>query len=628
MIEPALTLWDSTSDPAGQAGTVYRWRGYAENGSVRSLLRYVELHGERLRRRYLEWVHDLGEHRIRGRRLIDRLAFADGSSYWWMTLFVEQSPWKTPSIIDAIRLFALEDIVAESRPRALRLVSANRRLDEVLRGFCQRLQIAYEWRRIPAPARQWNLVSLYRALPFTVQALISFTRHLRGRWPLRRAPTKGWSAGDRSFFFCSYFTHLDRADSEEGKFHSRQWEDLPALLQREAYTTNWLQHYLPSSSVPNVGIALDRIQRFSRDREEQGFHTFVESYLSWRVALCAFMRWTRLVVRSWRLGAVRQAFRPKGSDLSLWPLMRADWRSSLRGPVAISNLLWIELFEEALRELPPQSKGLYLYENQAWERALIERWRRHQHGPLIAVAHSTVRFWDLRYYADPRTVRSVDSNAKPQPDIMVLNGPAAVRAFLEADYPKESIVECESLRYSYLHGLTAAGDGHKATGGPLRLLILGDYLSTDTTKMLRMLEAASQHMMVRVAYTLKPHPHFAVSAEDYPALQLNVVTDRLETILKSYDVAYAGNATSAAVDAYLSGLPVIVMVDEAELNFSPLRGHDGVRFVGTPEELAAALDSSREEAAVVPDPTEFFCLDPELPRWRGVLEIADRSRGN
>src|SRR3990172_153193 len=122
----------------------------------------------------------------------------------------------------------------------------------------------------------------------------------------------------------------------------------------------------------------------------------------------------------------------------------------MQGPVAISNLLWIELFDVALRDLPHQKKGLYLCENQAWERAFIHAWRKYGHGQLIAVAHSTVRFWDLRYFIDPRTPRSQDPYPMPQADLMALNGKAARDAYLSVDRPKETIVECEALRYGYV----------------------------------------------------------------------------------------------------------------------------------------------------------------------------------
>jgi len=114
--DSCIVLWDRSSDPSCHSESVYRWNGYVENDSVHSLLRYIETHGERLRSKYLAWIHDLGESQIDGKRIIDHLTFEDGLSYWWMALFVEQNPWKSLSIINAIRLMALEEIVVRNGP--------------------------------------------------------------------------------------------------------------------------------------------------------------------------------------------------------------------------------------------------------------------------------------------------------------------------------------------------------------------------------------------------------------------------------------------------------------------------------------------------------------------------------
>ena len=95
--------------------------------------------------------------------------------------------------------------------------------------------------------------------------------------------------------------------------------------------------------------------------------------------------------------------------------------------------------------------------------------------------------------------------------------------------------------------------------------------------------------------------------------------DPLGEILHHFDIAYCSNTTSAAVDAFVFGLPVVVMLDERELNFSPLRGHSGVRFVSTPGELAEALQTEGLITATNFDRYEFFYLDPELPRWKRLL---------
>ena len=242
----SVTLWDSSADPPKQAGLIYRWNGYSETDSVHSLFRYVENHSERLRRKYLTWINQLGESRIDGKRLIDHLAFEDGLSYWWMTLFVEQSHWKSPCISDAIRLLALEEIVVQHKPGKLRLVSVNRGLHQVLSAFCQNLGIAYVWEPLPAkPQRQLSARGIYRALPQRVQALISLARHLHGRWPLRQAEKSGWFRGSQALFFCSYFDNVDPKAAEQGRFHSYYWTGLQALSNRIGCRSNWLQLFVP-----------------------------------------------------------------------------------------------------------------------------------------------------------------------------------------------------------------------------------------------------------------------------------------------------------------------------------------------------------------------------------------------
>ena len=618
-----LTLWDCSADPSSQEGTVYHWQGYSEESSIHSLLRYVETHSERLRCKYLAWIHDLGEHRIDDKRLIDHLAFECGLSYWWLTLFAEKSPWKSPSIIDAIRLLALEEIVLQKRPCKFRLVSANRCLHEVLSDLCQRLGIAYEWERLPAQSRRrLSFRGIYRVLPPSVSALIRLVHYFLTRWPFRQAEKSGWFGGGKSLFICSFFYNVDSALAGEGNFRSRLWGGLPGIMAQGGFSGNWLHLYVHCDTVSSPRVAMDWVKRFNQQRQEQGFHTFLDAYLSWPIVLRIFKHWIRLSIASWRLKGMKHAFRQEGSQLSLWPFMRNDWQISMRGSVAISNLLWLELFDRALRDLPHQAKGIYLSENQAWERALIHAWRKHGHGQLIAVQHSTVRFWDLRYFSDPRTVRSSAPYPMPQPDLTALNGKAAVDAYLAADYPKEAIVECEALRYGYLNDFRPRHLLRTVNEDSIRVLVLGDHMASGTIKMLQLLEKAARRMSTVATYTIKPHPNYLVKAADYPALHLRVVMDPLGDILHNYDIAYSSNTTSAAVDAYLASLPVVVMLDEAELNLSPLRGQTDVNFVGTPQELADALQAMSRSLGAQPDRKEFFFLDPDLPRWTRILSSA------
>lgn len=618
-----LTLWDSAADPSGHSGLIYRWTGYSEGASIHSLMRYVEINADRLRGKYLAWIHDLGESRFDNKRLVDHLVIKKGFSYWWMTLLVEKSPWKSPSIIDALRLLALEEIIVEKMPEKLRIVSANENLHYALQRLCRTLDIDYEWNRLRnAASGQTDIRSIFRRLPQPVQAIVSLTRYVRHRWSFRHTAKSEWFGNDRSVFLCSYFIHLNQESCAKGHFYSHHWETLPKLLHDAGYRTNWIQYYSPSDAAPSPQIAISYVRRFNQQPEVQGRHSFLDAYLSWRVVLRVLKHWLRLLFLSSRLRHVQRSFQPFGSNVSLWPLMRQEWTSSMRGAVAISNLLWLELFDEALRDLPHQNRGLYLYENQAFERALIHAWRKWGHGQLVAVAHSTVRFWDLRYFTDPRTLRLACPHAMPKADLVALNGKAALDAYLDMNYPQNAIVQCEALRYGYLNHLPKHKSRHDIREGQLKVIILGEYTASGTRSMLKLLVEAVPKLSLNVDYFLKPHPNFMVQTTDYPALNLTVVQKPLAEILPSFDVAYSSNMTSAAVDAYLVGLPVIVMLDGSELNYSPLRGRSGTCFVSTPDALAEALQRANRSARADRDHSEFFFLNPELPRWKRLLEMS------
>ena len=617
-LETQLAVWDTSGEPTIDAGTVYRWSGRDDDGPTHSVLSYVEQHGERLRRKYLAWVHDVGEAKIAGKRLIDHLALGDGLSYWWLTSIVEKSPYKSPPT-DAIRLRALEEIIVEQGPARVRLVSADRRLSDSLGGLCQRLGIDYHWERTQGEPSGWDHESGDRRSPPLLQALRSLGRRLRAGLPFRRAERSGWFAGDRAVFFCGYFFNVVPEEAAEGRYHSGYWGGLHGLMRSERRPGNWLHH----NPRPAAATALGWVRRFNQHRDNHGYHVFLDTYLSWRVVLRVIGRWLRLSLLYWRLGDLDDAFRPQGSALSLWPLLKQDWRRSLQGGVAIANLLTIELFDEALRELPHQKLGLYLCENNEWERAFIHAWRKHGHGRLIAVPHTTVSFWDLRHFIDQRVRCESGVHPMPLPDLTALNGPAAVDGYLSAGVPRDAIVECEALRFAHLRGMRRTHSAPARSGGPIRVLIIGDIMASFTAAMLRLLEEAKPRIPADTMFDMKPHPASPIRPEGFPSLDLTLVSEPLTAIFTDYDVAYASATTSGAVEAWLAGLPVAVMLDEAQLNFSPLRGRDGVRFVSTPEELAEALAAPDREAAGHADADGFFHLDPDLPRWQRILASSE-----
>ena len=286
--------------------------------------------------------------------------------------------------------------------------------------------------------------------------------------------------------------------------------------------------------------------------------------------------------------------------------------------VCIRNLIWLELFNEAFSKIPRQNRGLYLFEGLPWERAFIHAWKKHGHGKLIAVIHTTIRFWYLPYFADRRIINDKNFFSIPKPVLMAVNGIAAMENYLNLGYPKETIIECEALRYGYLEKFRIAPKKDKKSK-EIKVLILADIFPLYTIQMLKLLEQAQSFIKSSISYTIKPHPITPVFPGHFPSLNLSLASGALEEIIGDFDFAYSTNLTSATVDAYFAGLQVVAMLNPEKLNFSPLRGYPNLNFVNTPAELADAFNQVSFKEKNISDPNEFFFLDPELPRWRKLL---------
>lgn len=599
------------------AGVAVLWNGYSDERAVLSLPRHVEKHAERLRSRYLAFVHDLGERKV-GKRLVDHFRIETGFSLWWMNRVPEKSPFKSKRIYDCLRLLALEEILTEVKPSTLTVRIADAAVATAVGQLCDALGITYESVQLPKPEFPWSARRLYDALPHVAQGLLSF-RHALKRWRFRRLRPVVWAGGDRAVFFCSYFFNIDQAAADRGVFYSRQWEALPGWVAAQGGRVNFLHHYLPDAGMRDVPTSLRWLARFNRDATSQGTHAFLESFLSLRVLLRVARRWLSLWLVAAKLRGVERHFTPNGSAASLWPLLRDDWANSLFGTAAVSNCFWVELFDAALADLPHQPRGLYLYEGQGWETAFLHAWRRHGHGEIVAVPHSSMPFWYMNIYDDPRCTAVGTTCDKPLPDRFAVNGRMARNGLTNAGMPQERLIDVEALRFQYLLDVPRRDEKARRPEGRTRLLVLGDVLQDQTLKMLRCVEAMV-HGGHDVAVTVKLHPACPIDPQEVRDLDCEFTDRPLLEIVSGFDFALSANSTSAGLDALLAGVPVAVFLDGQHVNHSPLRGVRGVRFVSSARELAHAIAGACGHF-VAPRADEFFWLDEGLSRWRHALSV-------
>jgi surface carbohydrate biosynthesis protein (TIGR04326 family) len=618
----SLLIWDAEGPPAPGDRTTVLWRSYDTGGrdDVISMPQRVEENAVSLKARYLAWIYELGVTKIKGKRIVDQLELRPGLSYWWMTLFAEKCNFsKSPRIDDAIRLMAFEEWALNRPIGGVVVATANQQLAECIRLWCAGLGAPFEWQRVVTPPVSSSWVRrVYQALPHNLQGLIWSLRYLLDRQPLRGVGLKEWQQADGRTTFFSYSDNWVPDAAKQGHYESLYWAHLPDVLQQAACKTNWLHLYVKDALSPTSKQAADTLRAFNTTGRGLQHHVTLDTFLNYRVVCRTVRDWCRLLRVG--IGLKNQLIARQGNSIDLWPLFEDDWRQSMSGTVAMGNLLTFNLFESALACLPQQQLGVYLQENQGWESGLIQAWQAAGHGRLIGTPHSTVRFWDLRYFFDPRSYRRGGTHDLPMPTQVTVNGPAMRKAFSDGGYPVDDMVEVEALRYHHLgEAKVEKGLAQPPRKGALRVLVLGDYLRRNTQRQMNLLMKAAPSLPTATVIVVKPHPNCPIQPTEYPSLSMTVTTEPIAKLLANCDVAYSSAVTSAAVDAYCAGVPLVSDLDPHTLNLSPLRGCAGAMFASTPEELATALMSAVAIPRKQSDRDDFFTIDAHLPRWRKLF---------
>ena len=119
---------------------------------------------------------------------------------------------------------------------------------------------------------------------------------------------------------------------------------------------------------------------------------------------------------------------------------------------------------------------------------------------------------------------------------------------------------------------------------------------------------------------IKPHPGNPISLSDYPKLKAEITNQSLVAILPKVNVAITSVFTSASVDAFCYGIPVLEYLDESFFNFSSLRGEASTRYISVADDLVQSLKDLRNWRVVSIKSQNYFWLNEDLNLWHDLLK--------
>ncbi len=583
-----------------------------------SINSYIEQNADRLKNKYLNFVHDISSHKYLNKNIFEYFEIKKGYSYFWMTDLIEKSNIsKSPDIHDVIKFFALEEILlCVTGSYTISVYSHNYNLIKAYKRNCKIKNIHIVASYVKKRPLEFSIKLCFDLLPNSFKAVFFLIHFIKKNINIFNFQLNEWKNSNGEFTFIDYLS-FDNLKSDKNLLKkNKYWGNLPYKLVTNGIKINWLHLFVKQENLTFPRELKSLINKYQHNSKENNLNTSLSVFFSFDILFLTLIDWLRLIIIHFRFTKlIRKKINEK---YPLWGFYEKDWNQNFFGVVAIQNLLHLNLFIKAFKLLPKQKYGIYLQENQAWENALIYAWRVNNHGFLIGYAHATIRYWDLRYFFDNKTHNFITDMPKPIPDLFALNGLNAIEIFQKNGIPQDKIVSVEALRYLYLNNNPDYLENNRNNN----LLVLGDYDINTTRRQLNLLNQIIFLIDSSITITFKPHFTCPIEKLGFINSRIQVTNKPLNLILKNFNTAFVGSSTSSILDAYYSRLNIIVLLPFKDFNFCPLYGKNDIQFVSTKEHLLTLVNSKKTNVFVDRNVNDFFFLNSDLSKWGTLLKLA------
>ena len=334
-------------------------------------------------------------------------------------------------------------------------------------------------------------------------------------------------------------------------------------------------------------------------------HGFVRQFVTPSVVLRAVRSWSTMQRCAPRWSEVVGA--ATDSDMrTIVPLLANDYVRSVHGTVAMRTMLLGHALRRAVATVHRDAVVIHPFEGQGWETLLINECTA-QDVTCVSYLHTIVKPWDVRALTALTSVKAQH---------VVVHG-----AHDEAEIRRtgSAVDVAEALRYQHLARAVT-----RTTDSDAPVLFVGGADCEESSRLFDALVAANGELPSPMNLWVKWHPQCAVAGDN--RANVTVVSDALDALFSRVRGVILA-ATAAPLDSYLAGVPTCSIVAPGAFSTNPLTGDDTYFIAANATEAIAWMATRPSESTSTasttqpgPDIGRWFVIDPDLPRWRALIE--------
>lgn len=383
---------------------------------------------------------------------------------------------------------------------------------------------------------------------------------------------------------------------------------LSEILRSDHRTVEWL--HLTSSGTP-TSLTHDE-RAWMRAVSNDPAHAFLRHYMTPSVVLSALRSWWTLQGRAPRWGEVLDVVHDV--DLrAIAPMLADDYVRSVHGTVAMRTMLLGHAFRRAAANVRRDAIVIHPFEGQGWETLLINECAARS-ITCVSYLHTIVKPWD---------VRALTAVASTNVEHLVVHG-----AHDESEIRRtgSAVHVAEALRYQHLARAVT-----RTTDPDAPVLFIGGADCEESVRLFDAIVAANETLPAPMTLWVKWHPQCAVPGD--ARTNVVVVNEPLDAMFPRVRGVIL-SATAAPLDSYLASVPTCSVVAPGTFSTNPLTPDDTYFIAANATEAIEWMASRSSDttsaagtSASASDVGQWFVIDPDLPRWRELIErlVAQRS---
>ena len=571
------------------------WNELRNKNKFISIIEYVEENEEFYQKKYYESIERIGNIIVdNGENIYEKCQFKSDYNLWQMSSIQEKSFFKTPQIFEHIKILALLDLVKTQDLTQVNISGINRHSASFLTTL--ETNTTFYFQNITALNSRKSFADKFFSRNQRLEAFFwityQFFKKLKSPAVIKNIKTES------SIFIIDYFAHLN----ENGmiNYSSNIWDPLLNKISKR-HKIYFFHHFIPTKKIKSLKRAAQKLNKFNLNKNQ--VHDFIELNINFFIFSKVIFNYILFQFKTQKIiSSLKAKINNHNNSLSI-KFLNNSILSSLTGKELIQNILYVEIFDDFFKKIKYQKIGIYLQENQGWEFALINAWKKNKHGKLLAFNAASISNWDMRF-AYPFEKDKIRLIKQKMPDFFLVGSKSYKLLYNKLGYELDKVHDVEALRYIKLQKVIS-----KTSQG--KILIMGSITTSVNELMIKSLEPLLLKFN-QIKWYFKPHPASTFKIKNE---KIHLLKDDLIKKASELDFVICPSDSSVVIDCYLLGLNFIVFLKKGTPNTSPLKDIKGVKFAYNNEDVSNFIFKKNK----VKRKEDFFNLDNNLNNWKLIL---------